>query len=323
MPAPDFQPNCPLFFIMNAGSGHNDKSTTRQIIENTMQQAGRTYQICLVENAGDLPRVAQEAVDEAKSCGGAVVAVGGDGTINAVANAVIGSGCAFGALPQGTFNYFGRTHGLSEEIEEATQALLHATPHPVQVGMLNDRIFLVNASLGLYPQVLEDREAYKQQYGRSRLVAAWSGLASVFSEYHQFRLILEKQGQSSTLRTPTLFVGNNRLQLEQIGIPESELIEDGQLAAIAVRPVGTLALLWLMVCGAFGKLGDAENIINFGFARLTVKPSKLYRTRQFKVAMDGEISWMNAPLDFRVSPEPLYLLKAEPNGVLTDEDKTA
>ncbi|GGI19430.1 hypothetical protein GCM10008066_19040 [Oxalicibacterium faecigallinarum] len=310
MSAPSFQSDCPLFFIMNAGSGRNDKSETHDIIERVMQEAGRPHRICLVDDAGDLSRVAREAVEAAKECGGAVVAVGGDGTLNAVANAVIGSGCAFGALPQGTFNYFGRTHGLSEQIEDAVQDLLHATPQAVQVGMLNDRIFLVNASLGLYPQVLEERETYKQQYGRSRLVAAWSGLATVCHGYRQLRITLEAQGNTSTLRTPTLFIGNNRLQLEQIGIPESELIEDGQLAAIAVRPVGTLALLWLMVWGAFGKLGEADNIINFGFSRLTVKPSKLYHVRRIKVAMDGEIAWMNAPLDFRVSPEPLYLLKA-------------
>lgn len=312
MSAPSFSQDCPLFFIMNAGSGHNDKTETRQIIEEVMQAANRPYEMCLVDDAAQLSATAREAVEKALACGGAVVAVGGDGTLNAVANAAVGKGCVFGALPQGTFNYFGRTHGLSQDGREAAEALLRATPHPVQVGMLNDRIFLVNASLGLYPQVLEDREAYKQQYGRSRLVAAWSGLVSVFQGHRQLRITLDRQGRTSTLRTPTLFVGNNRLQLEQIGIPESEVIEAGQLAAIAVKPVGTLSLLWLMVCGAFGRLGEAENVINFSFSRLTVKPSKLYRTQRVKVAMDGEISWMNAPLDFRVSPDPLYLLKPQP-----------
>ena len=49
----------------------------------------------------------------------------------------------------------------------------------MQVGLLNDRPFLVNASLGLYPQLLEDREAFKQKFGRSRLVALWSGLVTL------------------------------------------------------------------------------------------------------------------------------------------------
>jgi diacylglycerol kinase family enzyme len=135
---------------------------------------------------------------------------------------------------------------------------------------------------------------------------------TVLRQHRQLRITLERRGQTSNLRTPTLFIGNNRLQLEQIGIPLAEALEDGQLAAIAVRPVGTLAMLWLVVRGALGKLGDAESVISFGFRRLTVKPTSLYRTHRVKVAIDGEVIWLNAPLEFRVSPEPLYLLKPDP-----------
>jgi diacylglycerol kinase family enzyme len=99
--------------------------------------------------------------------------------------------------------------------------------------------------------------------------------------------------------------------MEQIGMPLAEALEEGQLAAIAPRPVGTLAMLWLVIRGALGRLGEADNVVRFGFRRLTVKPRKRHRSHRFKVATDGEISWMSAPLEFRVSPEPLYLLKPD------------
>jgi diacylglycerol kinase family enzyme len=302
----------PLLIVMNAGSGHNDTAAAREAIEHVLKQAGRTYRICVVEDAKQIEDIARQTVEQAKACGGIVVAVGGDGTINTVANAVLGSGCPFGALPQGTFNYFSRAHGISEDIIEATRVLLSARAYPVQVGLVNNRLFLVNASLGLYPKLLEDREAYKRQYGRSRLVAFWSGLMTVLRQHRQLRITLERHGQTSNMRTPTLFIGNNRLQMEQIGIPLAEALEEGQLAAIAVRPVGTLAMLWLLVRGALGKLGEADNVISFAFRSLTVKPSSLYRAQRVKVAIDGEVIWLNAPLEFRVSPEPLYLLKPDP-----------
>ena len=144
----------PLLIVMNAGSGHNDTTATRETIERVLEQAGRAYRIHVVEDPKRLEAIARETVEEARTCGGVVVAAGGDGTINAVANAVLGSGCAFGALPQGTFNYFGRTHGIPEDIAEATRALLRARAQPVQVGLVNNRLFLVNASLGLYPPFL-------------------------------------------------------------------------------------------------------------------------------------------------------------------------
>jgi diacylglycerol kinase family enzyme len=301
----------PLLFLMNAGSGHNDATATRVAIEEALTKDGRTYRISVIEDPAKITNIARQTVEAAKACGGIVVAVGGDGTISAVANAVLGSGCAFGALPQGTFNYFGRTHGISENIQEAVHALLNATPQPVHVGLLNGRVFLVNASVGLYPQLLEDREAFKQQYGRSRLVAFWSGLTTLFHHHRQLRITLEHQGQTRNLRTPTLFIGNNPLQMEQIGIPLAEEIKDGQLAAIAVKPVGAFSMLWLVIRGALGKLGNAENVISFSFKRLVVKPSSLYRSRRVKVAIDGETIWMTAPLEFSVSAEPLLLMKME------------
>jgi diacylglycerol kinase family enzyme len=118
----------PLLFVMNAASGHNDAAATRTTIEEILAREQRAYRIHVIEDPRRIAQTARKAVEEAKARGEVVVAVGGDGTISALANAVLGSGCAFGALPQGTFNYFGRTHGISENIEESLQALLNAQP---------------------------------------------------------------------------------------------------------------------------------------------------------------------------------------------------
>ena len=174
------------------------------------------------------------------------MAAGGDGTINTVAQATLGSGCAFGVLPQGTFNYFSRTHGIPADTQEALQVLLAGQHQPVQVGLVGDRVFLVNASLGLYPQLLEDREDWKRQFGRSRLVAFGAGMATLLRGHRSLRLRVQSQGQERELRTPTLFVGNNALQLEQLGFAEAQAVDGGELAAIALQPVSLLRMLGLM-----------------------------------------------------------------------------
>lgn len=319
----------PLFFVMNGGSGRHDADDTRQTIEAAMQAAARTHRIFVIEDVSQIQATVQQAVDAAKEQGAVVVAVGGDGTINAVANTVLGSGCLFGAIPQGTFNYFGRTHGIPEEISESLQDLLHGAPVPVQVGQVNDHIFLVNASVGLYPELLEDREAFKQKYGRSRLVAIWAAIATVFGRHRQLHMTLEQDGKRVAMRTTTLFIGNNRLQLDQVGMPQAAAVVQGQLAAIAVRPVGKLSMLWLGVCGALGRLGDAEHVVGFSFRELTVAPrrksngtveevstdrkntGKRTHRNQIKVAADGEIMWLRTPLEFRVASEPLQLIKRQ------------
>jgi diacylglycerol kinase family enzyme len=178
----------------------------------------------------------------------------------------------------------------------------------VQVGLVNDRAFLVNASLGLYPTLLEDREAWKQQFGRSRLVALGAGIATLLRGHRHLRLTIELHGEPRQVRTPTLFVGNNALQMEQVGLPEAQAIDDGELAGIMLRPVGRWTLLWLLARGALGKLGAADQVINFPFQRLTVR-ARRFGGRRIKVATDGEIVWMRLPLTFGVAPDPLLLIR--------------
>ena len=295
----------PLFIVMNTGAGSRDTAVTEAIVRDVLAQAGRRYDLWRAHDPRQLPRLAQRAVEQAQQQQGVVVAAGGDGTINAVAQVVLTSGRPFGVLPQGTFNYFSRTHGIPLDTAEATRALLDARVRPVQVGLLNDRVFLVNASLGLYPQLLEEREAYKQQFGRRRLVAVWAGVVTLLRAHRPLRLRLEHAGEVRVMRTSTLVVGNNPLQLQQLGLPEARAVQQGQLAAIAVRPVGPLAMVGLLLRGALGRLGDADHVVNFACERLTVWP---YGRRRLKVAMDGEVAWLDTPLVFQVAPHPLPLL---------------
>lgn len=294
----------PLFIVLNTGSGRGDAQALQDTIRRVLDEAGRRYQLMPVDDPSQLTETARAAVVQARQAQGIVVAAGGDGTLNAVASQVLGRGVPFGILPQGTFNYFGRRYGISQDTEPALRSLLAGELRPVQVGLLNGRLFLVNASLGLYPQLLEDREAYKQRFGRSRLVALWSGLVTLLRAPRQLSLRLEYEGRARDLRSPTLVVGNNRLQLEHIGIDATEL-DRNRLVAMASRPVGTLALYGLLLRGLFSRLGDAEHVISFAFDRLTVSIRGRHR---IKVAMDGEISWMDTPLEFEVSDTPLPLV---------------
>jgi diacylglycerol kinase family enzyme len=301
----------PLFVVCNRSSGRGEQDELREAIESACRAAGRPLQLMEADASSDLGTVARDAVQRARAAGGVVVAAGGDGTINTVVQAALGSGCPVGVLPRGTFNYFSRTHGIPSEIGAALAVLLNESPRPVQGGLVNDRVFLVNASLGLYPQLLEDREAWKNQFGRSRLVAFGAGIATLLRGHRQLKLEVELKGQTREVRTPTLFVGNNALQMEQVGLPEARAIDSGELAGVTLRPVGRLALLALLARGALGQLGEAEQVVDFAFKRLTVSAPRGLGVRRMKVATDGEITRMTLPLTFRVSPEPLWLIRPE------------
>lgn len=309
MAEPLLAPDAPFHIVSNAGSGSKDAREARQQIEAVLSAAHRRHEFMLIENPRQLASVAGQAVDAAAKSGGVVVVAGGDGTINAVVQAVLPSGRPFGIIPQGTFNYSSRAHGIPLDVTEAASALLTARLKAVQVGMVNERVFLVNASLGLYPQLLQDREEYKRQYGRRRSVALWSGLMTLLREHRQWVVEIEHEQGREQLRTPTIFVGNNPLQLEQVGLEEAEDVRcRRRLAAVIVEPVGTFELLRLAVRGMLGQLGEDERVRNFSFRSMTVRLLSGVGRRGIKVAVDGEVFWYRPPLEFRVAPHSLRLL---------------
>lgn len=308
-PAPDH--DAPFVFVVNAGSGRRrELDTLVAQLDAAFGRSGRRYELVSVADPSQLEASAARAAGLAR--GGVLVGVGGDGTLRTVARAALDAGCVFGVLPRGTFNYFSRDHGIPADPEQAIALLLSARVHPVQVGFVNDALFLVNASLGLYPKLLEQREAYKRQFGRSRLVALGSAIATLLRPHRLLRLHVDHEGTARELRTTTLFVANNRLQLEQVGAAKAPLLAQGMLVALAPLAHGRLAQILLSLRGAFSRVRDAGDVVGFGFTRFTVTRASR-RRRRIKVATDGEIAWLDLPLEFRLADRPLRLLKPEPD----------
>lgn len=309
---PRMDPAAALLFVINASSGAHDIDAKCAVIESALAASGRRGDL-LVCRPHELQRVATEAAATARDRGTAVVAVGGDGSLNTVAQAAHAAGCAMGVIPYGTFNYFARTHGIPTDPAEAALMLLHASPNPVQVAAINDRLFLVNASLGLYPDLLQDREAYKARFGRSRWVAFLAAFATLLRAQRRLRLHIETGQSARDVQTLTLFVGNNRLQLAQLGAEPTDTLAGtpghGSMAAVMLRPIGTLAMIRLMLHGAMGRLGEAAGVESFEFHHMVVKPRLAPARKEVVVAYDGEVARMRSPIDIRVLDKPLYLLQ--------------
>ncbi len=313
MSVPNLNPASSLLFVINAAAGSFDVDAKRAVIDAALQARGRTGELLICQPA-ELAQVARQAAAEAVARGSAVVAVGGDGSLNTVAQAAHAAGCAMGVIPYGTFNYFARTHGIPTDPAAAALLLLDAQPLPVQVAAINDRVFLVNASLGIYPELLQDREAYKARFGRSRWVAFVSACVTLLRAQRRLRLNIKTGSTVRDVQTLTLFVGNNRLQLEQVGaVPEDTVAGTpghGNMAALMLRPIGTLSMIRLMLHGAMGSLGEAAGVEGFEFQRMVVTPTLAPGSRSVLVAYDGEVARMRSPIDIRVLDKPLYLLKA-------------
>ena len=297
--------------VFNTASGHEDSDTAVALIEARLREAGATFTLWRRDQQGSLDACIDAATAEARADGRVLVAVGGDGTLNAVAQAAWEADLPFAALPQGTFNYFAREHGISTELAAALDALLVADEMPVAVGMMDSRLFLVNASVGLYPDLLEERELAKRRFGRYRIVAFIAGLYTLLSHGRSLGLNLTMgDGRTCAIRARTLFIGNNVLQLTELGLPEAQALSEGggALAAIVLEPGSTWQLLKLIARGIAGSMRGAEGLRVFTFRQLEVDVRR--GRKRLKVARDGETGHLKTPLMFRSAPRPLRLLVA-------------
>ena len=321
LPSPTAPPGDPLlaepvvagewFIVMNRGSGAEEKDEARQAIETELAQAGRSYRFVPVGERG-IVAACQEAGRLAAEHGGILVAAGGDGTINCAAQAALSCGCPLGLIPQGTFNLFARQLGMPLDPAAATRALLRGAPEPQQVGLVNQRVFLVNASVGLYPKLLADREVAKKKLGRRRVVAMLAALKSMLEWRLQLVLDAEIDGDPMQLRTASVFLCNNRLQLQRLGIAPAvvEQVGAGRLACLLVPRMGVWAKLRMLAGAAFGKLGEDRELRSLPLRSLGCA-SRF--ARRLKVATDGEVQWMQLPLRFTVAPRALQVMVPPPD----------
>ncbi len=140
-----------ICFIVNPRAGSRARiQRILQLIAQTLKPAGMDYRCVSITGPGDGTRAAAAAVAQGFDI---IAAVGGDGTVNAVAQAVMNSSAALGVIPAGSGNGFARNLGIPLEPAAALRVLM--APHLVRIdaGMINNRYFFNMAGMGLDAEI--------------------------------------------------------------------------------------------------------------------------------------------------------------------------
>jgi diacylglycerol kinase family enzyme len=229
------------------------------------------------------------------------IAAGGDGTVASVAAHVLECGGELGVLPLGTRNHFARDLGLPLDLDEAMAVLARRAARAVDVGVLGERIFINNASLGLYTRFVLVREHEERRPG----LKLWPALAK--AAWHALRtsrdLEVRLHGEDGKLarRTPVLLVGNNRYTVEGLARGRRERLDGGRLSVYVLRPRSRLALAWFGLRAMVGAVSAGRDFDAFDTDTLVVSAGKA----EVEVALDGEVLRAATPLEFRIRPRAL------------------
>jgi diacylglycerol kinase family enzyme len=283
----------------SAGNGHDEE--LENSLRDKFRAAGLDPDITMAKSGDEMIETARTALDNGAQL---VVAGGGDGTINAVATVMAGSGVPFGVLPLGTLNHFAKDLGIPLELDAAVRVLAGGRTKAVDVGEVNRRIFLNNSGLGLYPDIVHDREKQQHRLGRGKWLAAfWATLAALRRfPFLSIRLVVD--GERLARRTPFVFIGNNEYTMSGLAIGARPRLDAGKLSLYVAQRPGRLGLLRFALGALLGKLAQERDFDVMLADELEIAT----RHKHLRVATDGEVSVMRPPLRYRVRPGALTVI---------------
>ena len=255
------------------------------------------------ESGDDVTRHATEALAEGASL---VVAGGGDGTVSTIAGLLIGTRVTLGVLPLGTLNHFAKDVGIPEAIEAALGVVADGRVAEVDVGEVNGRMFLNNTGLGLYPDMVHQRD--QRAPGASKWAAAiWEGLRALM-RYRLLGVRIVVNGETLLRRTPAVMIGNNEYTLQSLAAPTRPRLDAGMLSLYVPHPTARLTLVWFAVRALLWRSLPEDRFDLSLTDSLTIES----RRHQLRVSLDGEVTTMAPPLTYRSRPRALRVMVPAP-----------
>lgn len=132
-------------FIINLISGTSDKAAIPGLIDQYLDKTQFEYEIAVTQYAGHASEIAAKAKDDGVDV---VVAIGGDGTVNEVARAIVHSSTALGIIPCGSGNGLARHLLLPLNVRKAIEVINRCEIRQLDYGIINDYPFFCTCGMG-------------------------------------------------------------------------------------------------------------------------------------------------------------------------------
>src|SRR3979409_1722153 len=233
--------------LLNASAGTIERQgagTLRDVLASAFEKHGIAAALEFLPGSelGSAAKRARQQVIDGKL--DAIVVGSGDGSVRTVASVLAGSDIPLGILPLGTLNHFAGDLGISSVAERAVATIAAGEQRVVEVGEVNNVIFVNNSSIGFYPYLVLERERRRRRKRLSKWIAMMLAMARVLRNLPLFRLTIVVEVTVEPCRSPFLFVGNNEYRISGPGLGARERLDRGELCLyVARRPAHAPVLL--------------------------------------------------------------------------------
>ncbi len=269
-----------------------------------------------VFGAGDLPTRAERELNDVRRVelcpeldlaaeigiavneGRTIVVCGGDGTVSAIAQHLVGTAGVMAVLPGGTLNHFARDLGVQDP-DAAFAAVLHGRPRQVDVGRADGRVFVNTLGFGIYPELVRERE--QKEGGLGKTLALVASVGRVVRSFDPLEGRISADGNARALEATAVFIGNNRFSTTPGSIGQRARLDEGVLDVRVIRAHS-------------GLLGRA----NAGWRAALSRPRRVIGTLATEVevtlrsprlmAVDGEQEGEHRAVRIRMEPAALRVV---------------
>lgn len=260
----------------------------------------------VVEDGGTLASRIEKAL---RSDAEVIVAAGGDGTVTALAGAMIDSDKTLAVLPLGTANLLAHDLGIPLDPDQAIAALGQMQKRLVDVGEVNGRIFLHKVVIGLIPGIAAAREQVRGRNDlRAKLEFVSHFLARILNARRIAVEINPREGEARVARVQSIAVANNDYD-EGLGRFFSRgRLDAGNLSLYVLKHLTLTDIARLTLGMLLGNWRQDEALEIANVSAVTVRTRK----PRLRVMVDGEVETLSVPLTFKIRPAALSVLAPVP-----------
>lgn len=292
-PAPTF------LAILNPAAGNGAGRRLAPVLADRFRAAGMRVEVLVTPGPGEAARLASEGADDGYDV---IIAVGGDGTANEVANGLVGTRAALALYPIGSGNDLARGLGYPRRSRDVPRFLAAARPQLIDVGEMNGRIFVNAAGVGIDGVVAEGVRGSTRIVGPT--LGYLAGALGAIATYRPVRMRTTIDGVSRDARQLIVVASNGPFFGSGMRPAPQAQLNDGWLDVTIADDIGRLATLEALV-----RLYRGTHVNGTTIRALRARALAIELDRAMPVEVDGEVLWA-ASITIGVRPQALTVLAA-------------
>ena len=285
-----------IVFIVNPKAGTNLQKHIRNSIDNHLNHKKFEYGIWLTKKAGHASKLAKKAVKEGYEY---VVAVGGDGSINEVASALVGTKAILGVIPAGSGNGLAMHLGYGRDIDEAIKKLNAAEEKSIDCGTLNGRHFVNIAGVGFDGLV---SNMMKGSHWRGFLPYFLKSVEAGLS-YTSKPCSIQLDGETLKRNCFAISIANGPMYGYNFQIAPDALLYDGFFEVVILKDAPRWQYFAAIPSMLTNKIYEADFVEHYRAKKVVIRADG----EQY-IHLDGEGMVISEELHFEITPSALRIL---------------